>query len=97
MLKVLPKPQGHDLRSARAEKSESALDWLPEDALYDASKLISEKGAFGACVIAWYEKDPDSGLPVVKYCLSQSEPRFGIALMQDTLFQMQCSARDLSR
>jgi hypothetical protein len=93
MLKVLPKPEGHDLRNARAEKSESARDWLPEDALYEASKQIAEKGAMGAVVVAWYERSTD-GLPVVKYCLSQSEPRQGIALMADTQFEMQCAARD---
>lgn len=94
MLKVLPKPEGYDLRAARAEKSGSARDWLPEDALYEAAKRIAEKGAHGAVVVAWYEKNED-GLPVVKYNASQSESRWVISLLADTLFEMQCEARGL--
>ena len=94
MLKVLPKPEGYDLRAARAEKSGSARDWLPEDALYDASKRIAENGAHGAVVVCWYEKN-EEGLPVVKYTASQSDPRWVISLVADTQFEMQCSARGL--
>jgi hypothetical protein len=93
MLKVLPKPEGYDLRAARAEKSESARDWLPQDALYDASKRIAESGVQGALVVCWYAKS-ETGLPVVKYCASQTDPRWAVALMADTQFEMQYQARE---
>lgn len=92
-LKAVPQPDGYDLRKARADKSESAADWLPEDALYDASVQIEQHGVTGACLIAWYEPSPTSGMPQVRYCLSQNHPRMGIALLQDTLFEVQCAAR----
>ena len=92
MLKVLPKPDGYDLRAARAEKSGSARDWLPEDALYSASKQIAEDGVQGAVVVCWYGKSA-TGLPTIKYAISQSEPRWAVALMADALFEMQYNAR----
>jgi hypothetical protein len=95
MIKVLPVPEGHEMRNARAEKSTSAQDWLPEDAMYQASKQMSEKGVMGGMVVAWYEKSASTGLPVVKYCLYQSDPRWVQALLSDTVFEMHCSARDM--
>jgi hypothetical protein len=92
MLKVLPKPEGFDLREKRAEKSESARDWLPEDALYDAATHIAEKGVAGALVICWYELS-ESGLPIAKYRCYNEDPRSSTALMADVEFQMQLSCR----
>lgn len=92
MLKMLPKPEGYDLRAARADRSGSARDWLPEDALYDAAKRIAEKGAHGAVVVCWYEQS-EEGQPVVKYAAAHSDSRWALALLADTQFEMQLSAR----
>jgi hypothetical protein len=93
-MKLIPKPEGHDLRNARAEKSESARDWLPDDALFAAQEHMKKHPVHGAMIVAWYTLS-ENGLPYVKYCLSNKECRMGTALVADTLFEMQCATREM--
>lgn len=87
-LKAVPKPEGFDLRAARANKRESGLDWLPADAIYDASEQLKTDGATVAMVIAWYVRTPD-GLLALRYRLSYEHDRQGVALVADLMHEIQ--------
>lgn len=41
------RPDGHELRSARASKSGTCTDWAPQDALFAASQQIKAMDASG--------------------------------------------------
>jgi hypothetical protein len=89
-LKIVPQPEGFELRDARSDKNRCAADWLPADALYDASVEIAEKGAFGTVAVVWYERN-DQGQPVVRWRIAESDPRLSTALLADALFAVQRS------
>ncbi len=55
-LRLLPKPDGHDLRVKRATKAQDASQWLPEDALFEVSTLMGKRAPTGAFIAAWYEE-----------------------------------------
>jgi hypothetical protein len=56
-LRAVPKPEGHDLNTRRADKEADASKWLPENALYDAYEQLIKGTPTGALVVAWYEKN----------------------------------------
>jgi hypothetical protein len=55
-VKLVPKPEGYELRTRRADKQESCEAWEPRDALYEASNLMDGKDV-RACVVIWQEVD----------------------------------------
>lgn len=65
-LRLVPKPEGYELRDKRSEKRNSAADWTPADALYDASQRIIDKQVSGL-VAYWWERDPATGRDVLKF------------------------------
>jgi hypothetical protein len=88
-LRAVPRPEGFDLREARASKASSATKWLPEDALFDASKDICTDSPVGAMMIAWYVRDPSSGFLRLKYRCWQEHERQNVALAADMLHDLQ--------
>lgn len=58
-LRAVPKPDGFDMRNARAEKLSDGSKWLPEDALYDAYEAMSKVSVTRAMIVAWWEKTED--------------------------------------
>lgn len=88
-LKMVPKPEGYDMREKRATKAESGKQWLPDDALYQAFERINKGDAkpVGAIAIVWYEK-LDNGSLCVKYSISNEYDRQAIALLADALADM---------
>lgn len=59
-MKLVPKPEGYELRTRRADKQESCEKWEPRDALYEASHLMQGKDV-DACVVIWREADGKGG------------------------------------
>jgi hypothetical protein len=51
---MIVKPEGYDLRDRRSDKSRSAADWLPVDALYSASTDVGD----ATCLfVGWRGRD----------------------------------------
>lgn len=61
-LRAVPKPEGHELTVRRAEKTEDATKWFPEDALYTVYEELQKKPAVRAFICTWYEENPDGTL-----------------------------------
>lgn len=57
-LKLVPKPEGFELRDKRSDKTGRGSDWLPQDALYDASQQMDKENCI-AVVIMWMEQKED--------------------------------------
>jgi hypothetical protein len=55
-VKLVPKPDGYELRTRRADKHETCEAWESRDALYEASQLMEGKDVL-ACVVIWQEVD----------------------------------------
>lgn len=88
MLKSVPKPEGYDLREARAAKFDDGRKWLPEDALFDASEHMKDNPPEVAFLCAWYTRLPNGKL-TIKFRCSYEHDRQGIALAADLLAEMQ--------
>lgn len=73
------KPEGFDLRDARADKSHDAKDWTPADALYSASESQREKPAV-TLVVAWTYRDAKGDLRL-SYCNASKGNEETIALL----------------
>jgi hypothetical protein len=63
-VKLVPKPEGYELRTRRADKQESCEAWEPRDALYEASQIMEGKD-IRACVVIWQEVDAKDNRKVV--------------------------------
>lgn len=87
-LKLVPKPDGYELREKRANKKENCELWLPEDALHSASKRMAAEPPVLAAVVAWYCRD-EKGCLRVRYDVWQEHDRQSIALCSDLLDTMQ--------
>lgn len=81
-LKIVPEPEGFKLRDKRSDKSGSAQDWLPEDALHDASLEIAKHGVDGALVVMWYTNNPN-GKPIATFRAFHSDSRFARSLLDE--------------
>lgn len=57
-MKLVPKPEGFELRDKRSEKKSDAALWVPQDAMFDASKEQAAQDV-EALFICWREKMPD--------------------------------------
>jgi hypothetical protein len=60
---VISKPEGYELRDRRSDRSCSAADWLPADALYSAWQKLqtTEPGAAPACLfVAWKDESGEA-------------------------------------
>lgn len=66
LLRVVPKPEGFELRDKRSDKSKDARDWTPADALYDASQRTEGKNVTDL-VVYWWERDPKTGNSTLKF------------------------------
>lgn len=62
-MKLIPKPDGFDLRDRRSTKSASCEQWEPRDALYDASTAMNGKEVDCAIVI-WRERQKDGNATI---------------------------------
>jgi len=58
-LKAVPKPEGFDLRNARADREHDGSKWLPADALYDAHEEMAKVKVERAMLIAWWQRNED--------------------------------------
>ncbi len=56
-LKLVPKPEGFELRDRRSSKTNAGSDWTPRDALYSASQDMTD--AADAVTVIWREKLSD--------------------------------------
>lgn len=57
-LRLVPKPDGYELRDKRSTKEDDPSVWTPADALYDASERIRGKDV-SQLVVYWWERKPD--------------------------------------
>lgn len=60
-LKLVPKPEGFELRNKRSDKSGSGKDWEPQDALYDVSQEIAKADVDCDAVLVLYRKRFENG------------------------------------
>ena len=67
---IVPKPDGYELRDKRSDKTKSASDWSPRDALYAASERMGENAE--SVTVIWREKTPDGAFA---YHRSNAGPR----------------------
>jgi hypothetical protein len=84
----VPKPEGFDLRLARATKENSGKCWTPQDILYDASQLMQASPPTQAALVAWYTRLPNGNLQI-KYQCSFEHDRQAVALAADLLKDLQ--------
>ena len=82
-LKAIPKPEGFDLRAARASRG-TAADWLPEDALYHASEAMRDSPPVVAFLVTWYSREADGKL-TLKFRHHQEHERQSAGLAADLL------------
>ncbi len=87
-IRIVQKPEGFDLRLARAKKEDSGKCWTPVDILYDASQLMKEFPPTQAAIVAWYTRLPNGNLQI-KYDVSFEHDRQGVALAADLLKDLQ--------
>ena len=78
------KPEGFELRFARAAKNHNGKLWLPQDALYDAQLGFVESPPCCATVIVWYTRLENGNLSC-RYRISQEHDRQAVALLADAL------------
>lgn len=57
-LKLVPKPEGYELRTRRSDKTRDANDWNAADVLYEASQEIDAERC-RTLVIAWQTLEDD--------------------------------------
>jgi hypothetical protein len=57
-MKLIPKPEGFELRDKRSDKSCSGADWQVGDALYDAQQEIN-KADCNAVMVLWTQVEAD--------------------------------------
>lgn len=87
-LRAIPKPEGFDLREARAARDDDGSKWLPADALFDASEGMKTAAPAVAFLVAWYTRLPNGKLSL-KYRMSYEHDRQGVALIADLLADVQ--------
>jgi len=87
-LRIIQKPEGFDLRFARAEKENNGKCWTPEDVLYDAQQLMGKHPPTQAALVAWYTRLPNGNLQI-KYNCSFEHDRQAVALAADLLKDLQ--------
>lgn len=65
-LKSIPKPKGHEMAYARANKGDGNAElWLPENALFDAYEELKDSDPVEALIICWY-KMGTNGIPQLR-------------------------------
>ena len=77
-MKVVPTPEGYDLRHARMEKSDNTK-WLPEDALYSAYEAMAKVKIERAMLVAWWESD-ENGTVRLNFRAFSEHPQQNTAL-----------------
>lgn len=60
-LRLVPKPEGFELRDKRSDKTGMGKDWQPQDALYDVSQEIAKPDADCDAVLVIYRKRFENG------------------------------------
>lgn len=67
-LRLVPKPDGFELRERRSGRDRDGSQWQPQDALYDASRKIEEAtGRVTSVVVIWREEFEDDNSQVTNY------------------------------
>ena len=65
-LKLVPKPEGFELRDKRSSKSNNVDDWLPTDALYDAqyemTHIEDPKMKVVSTAVIWFVETEEGAL-----------------------------------
>jgi hypothetical protein len=60
-LRLVPKPEGFELRNKRSDKTGRGCDWEPQDALYDVSQEIAKPDVDCDAVLVIFRKRLDNG------------------------------------
>lgn len=63
-LKLVPKPEGFELRDKRSDKSNLGKDWGVQDALYDVSREVAKHDSNCDAVLIIFRKRSASGAPI---------------------------------
>lgn len=63
-MKLIPRPEGFELRDKRSDKTGAGKDWEAADALYSAHQQMAERGC-SSVVLIWTEPDPKGGANTV--------------------------------
>lgn len=67
-LRVVPKPEGFELREARSRKLQDGAKWEAMDVLHAASKQIADAGGkVTSCVVVWSEECKEENSRDVMY------------------------------
>ena len=86
-LKVVTKPEGWDLRNARAMKTDDATLWQCGDVLFDAQELMKKFPPTVAAVVVWYTRNPNGSISL-KYTCAQEHERQIVALATDFMTEI---------
>ena len=84
---MLPQPEGFELRNRRADRDSDESKWLPDDAMYDASRELSAKPPAVAMLVVWYTRAPNGKLSL-HYRTWQEHDRQCLALLADAMLDM---------
>lgn len=94
-MKIVPKPEGWDMRHKRAEQANDAKLWEPTDILFDAYQLMQKNPPAVSAVVCWYTRNPESGNLVLKFTCAQEHDRQIVALAADFLSEISAGASKL--
>lgn len=81
-MKLIPKPEGFELRDKRSDKTADASKWNTADALFDASNEMSKQDTDGV-IVCWREQYKD-GTSKIHYRCAGAEGT-GIKLLISVL------------
>lgn len=72
-LKLVPKPEGFELRDKRSDKSCRADQWTIQDALYDVSREVAKPDSNCDAVLIIFRKRSSEGAPITCFRYSGKE------------------------
>lgn len=83
-LKLVPKPEGFELRSKRSDKSNAVADWEPIDALYDAQQamlsLEDPKMKVVSSAVIWFVETEEGAL-ILRTRFASTSPHLIVRLV----------------
>jgi hypothetical protein len=77
-LKLVPQPEGYELRDKRSDKTNKASDWEVQDALYDASQQCMRVDV-KALLVLYFEVDAEGNKYVRRHYAGPADQ--GLELM----------------
>lgn len=85
-IKLVPKPEGFELRDKRSDKTGQGKDWTPADALYSAfertsAEKLEPKGQRVSCIVTIWRLVDEKGNTDISYSYAGDADQNGPALI----------------